>query len=82
MSIPTLLSHKQDDYKEEATKHWDIAPKCTNLDASIVELARVNIDEDETLTHDVPSGSGTPFACGSNDVEPNNDIGLHPFDEE
>jgi len=37
--------------------------------------------DDETFTHDAPSTSGNAFTCGSNDVEPSDDLDLYPFDD-
>lgn len=48
-------------YKEWATKNSNITLECTNLDASIIELAKDHVDDDETLTHEVLSGSLTPI---------------------
>lgn len=45
MCIPTrMLPHKQVKYKEMATRHWDVAPKHPDLDASSVQISLVPIE--------------------------------------
>lgn len=64
-------------------KLWDVTPECTNLDAIVDDLVRVTFyDDDEILTADGASGSGT--CLGSNDFEfelgaNDDDLDLDPF---
>lgn len=53
-----LLVHKQNDYKEEETKMWNIEPKHTNLDASTSQHATFGKELDSEHMFTV-SASGT-----------------------
>ncbi|KAH9314484.1 hypothetical protein KI387_023111 [Taxus chinensis] len=89
-----LLSHKQPEYKEGSTRHWDIDPEIVDLDASIshhgayddegssVALAPRDLHAQGGATGSGPSASGSS-PCGSNEPHNDDDVaGFDPLDEE
>ncbi|XP_059076140.1 uncharacterized protein LOC131875543 [Cryptomeria japonica] len=74
-----LLSHTDLEYNVGATRNWDLAPECADLDATIAQFAQVSIDEAAMeLERDLASGCDIPFDSGSIDAgfEPLDDLGL------
>lgn len=61
-----LLSSKNDHYKEGATRLWDVAPECVDLDATLHDLITVRDGDDDSVARGASSISGTMF--GSNDL--------------
>jgi HD-like signal output (HDOD) protein len=81
-----LLSRKNDHYKEGATKLWDVAPECADLDATLHDLVTVGDGDDVSLACGASSISGTML--GSNDLSAvgddneNVDFLANPYDSE
>ena len=81
-----LLSHKNDHYKEGATKLWDVAPECADLDATLHDLVTFGDGDDDSVARGASSISGTMF--GSNDLlvvgddDENVDFLANPYDLE
>ena len=81
-----LLSRKNDHYKERATKLWDIAPKCVDLDATFHDLTTIGDGDDDSIACGASSISGT--VIGSNglstvgDDDENVDFLVNPYDSE
>lgn len=50
------------------------------MDAFILEIAKATLGDNETSEHDIANRSGIVVACGSNEVEPRDD--LDAFDRE
>ncbi|KAH9294517.1 hypothetical protein KI387_040277, partial [Taxus chinensis] len=64
-----LLSHKQPEYKEGSTRHWDIDPEIVDLDASISHHGAYDDEGSSVAPRDLhaqggATGSG-PSASGS-----------------
>ncbi|KAH9291975.1 hypothetical protein KI387_042840, partial [Taxus chinensis] len=87
-----LLSHKQPEYKEGSTKHWDIDPEIVDLDASISHHGAYDDETGSVAPRDLhaqggatgsgPSASGSS-PCGSNEPHNDDDVaGFDPLDEE
>ena len=80
------MSRKNDHYKEGATKLWDVAPECADLDATLHDLITVEDGDDDSVARSASSISGTMF--GSNDLsavgddDENVDFLVNPYDSE
>ena len=62
-----ILSRKNDHYKEGATKLWDVAPECADLNATLHDLTTLRDgDHDDSATFGPSTISGTIFC--SNDL--------------
>ena len=61
-----LFSRRNDHYKEGATKLWDVAPECADLDATLHDLVTFGDSDDVSVARGASSISGTML--GSNDL--------------